>query len=65
MSLGGVAVDDLTAQERTPARDFDNLTAAGNDGLNGIWSDGTTMWVADFMDDKLYAYTLITKYWWP
>ena len=61
VSLGGVAVDDLAAQERTPAKDFDNLTAAGNDGPQGIWSDGTTMWVADFADEKLYAYTLTTK----
>ena len=23
-----------------------------------MWSDGTTIWVADASDDKLYAYTL-------
>ena len=26
----------------------------------GIWSDGTTMWVADLFDNKVYAYTLAT-----
>ena len=26
----------------------------------GIWSDGTTMWVSDNRDDKIYAYTLAT-----
>ena len=27
----------------------------------GIWSDGTTMWVADDSDDKIYAYNMSTK----
>ena len=27
---------------------------------SGIWSDGTTMWVLDWDDDKAYAYTLAT-----
>ena len=31
---------------------------ASNDSPDGIWSDGTTMWVADTTDDKLYAYHL-------
>ena len=38
------------------ALDLDGLIAAGNDNAFGIWSDGTTMWVADFADDKIYAY---------
>ena len=42
----------------TPTRDLNHLAAAGNDSPQGIWSDGTTMWIAD--DDKLYAYTLAT-----
>ena len=29
--------------------------------IEGIWSDGITMWVSDSPDDKLYAYNLITK----
>ena len=41
--------------------DFDTLKAAGNDGPSGLWSNGTTMWVVDFMDDKIYAYNLSTK----
>ena len=44
----------------TPTRDFNGLTAAGNDNPQGIWSNGTTMWVADDDDDKLYAYALAT-----
>ena len=43
--FGWKAVDDL-----------DGLRAAGNGNPTGIWSDGTTMWVADERDDKLYAY---------
>ena len=61
VALGCVAVVDLAAQERTPAYDFDTLNAAGNTVAMGIWSDGTTMWVADWLDEKLYAYTVATK----
>ena len=42
-------------------RDFDILRAATNNNPKGIWSNGTTMWVADSDDDKLYAYNLSTK----
>ena len=38
--------------------DLDGLRAAGSDYPTDIWSDGTTMWVADFADAKLYAYRL-------
>ena len=44
----------------TPSRDINALEAAGNADPQGMWSDGTTMWVADDEDDKLYAYTLAT-----
>ncbi len=40
---------------------FETLDAAGNNNPEGIWSDGTTMWVADTDDDKIYAYDLNTK----
>ena len=42
------------------ALDFDGLSDAGNDYPNGIWSDGTTLWVVDVNDEKLYAYNLAT-----
>ena len=35
-----------------------SLYGAGNESAVGIWSDGTTIWVSDFLDRKLYAYTL-------
>ena len=45
---------------------FSTLNAAGNKNAKGIWSDGTTMWVANGDPDsndniKIYAYTLSTK----
>ena len=42
----------------TPTKDINSLQAAGNADPQGIWSDSTTMWVADDADDKLFAYTL-------
>ncbi len=42
----------------TPTRDLNGLNAAGNENGFGVWSGGTTMWVADWGDNKLYAYTL-------
>ena len=38
------------------ALDLDGLIVAGNGSPRGIWSNGTTMWVADDGDDKIYAY---------
>ena len=46
---------------RNPAEDFDTLEAAGNTGPQGIWSDGTTMWVADWLEEKIYAYDTATR----
>ena len=38
--------------------DLDTLRNAGNIAPAGIWSNGTTMWIADSVEAKLYAYTL-------
>ena len=43
------------------SEDFGTLNAADNNNPIGIWSDGTTMWVADRTDDKLYAYKMSDK----
>ena len=56
----------LLAVPRTtylPSLDFNRsfLEDAGNASPTGLWSDGTTMWVADSVDDKIYAYDLVTK----
>ena len=47
---------EVQAQSRDSGSDF-TLDAA-NGYPTGIWSDGTTMWVADFEDAKLYAYRM-------
>ena len=56
---------DLATGARQQGRDFSTLTGnggigAGNGGIGGIWSDGTTMWVTDNQDDKVYAFVLAT-----
>ena len=38
--------------------DLDGLIAAGNLVPVGIWSNGETMWIAYWREDKLYAYRL-------
>ena len=43
---------------RDPAGDLGRLNATENHHAEGIWSDGTTMWVADHDDDRIYAYRL-------
>ena len=47
---------EVQAQSRDAGSDF--VLDAANDYPTGIWSDGTTMWVADFEDRKLYAYQM-------
>ena len=42
---------------RDPASEFN----FGNEVPWGIWSDETTMWVADSQDDKIYAYSMSTR----
>ena len=44
------------AQSRDVGSDF--ILDAANGYPTGIWSDGTSMWVADFEDAKLYAYRM-------
>lgn len=41
---------------RAPDKDFNTLEAAGNEFPEGIWSDGTTVWMVDRQYDKIYAY---------
>ncbi len=54
---GLASTGDMT---HVPDRDFDKLRAAGNRNPTGIWSDGTTMWVAD-RSAKIYAYNMRTR----
>ena len=41
--------------------DFDTLVAAVNEFPSGLWSDGTTMWVADFSADRIFAYRMSNR----
>ena len=50
-----------TAGSRNACLDFDTLSAAGNTTASGIWSNGTTMWVLNTLDKKVYAYNLATR----
>ena len=52
---------DASDGSRDSTQDFEILTAIGNAAPTGICSDGTTMFVADFADTKVYAYNLATK----
>ena len=47
---------EVQGQSRDVGSDF--TLAAANGYPTGIWSDETTLWVADFEDHKLYAYRM-------
>ncbi len=55
---GSALTGDLS---RVPDKDFNTLEAAGNKFPEGIWSNGTTMWVLDSFEDKIYAYKMKSK----
>ena len=47
---------------RDSTRDFDTLFGApGSRASFGIWSDGTTMWMVDAGNDKIFAYRMTDK----
>ena len=52
---------DMATKARVPGKDFEIPEATGNGNPSGIWSDGVTMWVTDYRDNKIYAYDLATK----
>ena len=57
-----VTITDTTPGSIPPAVQRDSSKDITLDGANtlprGVWSDGTTIWVADRLDGELYAYTL-------
>ena len=57
-----VTITDTTPGSIPPAVQRDSSRDITLDGANtlprGVWSDGTTIWVADRLDGELYAYTL-------
>ena len=60
-SLASFGVHPVQAETPTPGEDFDTLNDAGNRDPVGIWSNGTTMWVADVAPAKIYAYRMSDK----
>ena len=48
------------AAPAAPATPVDITLDSQNGAPLGVWSDGTTIWVVDDSDNKLYAYTLST-----
>ena len=52
---------DLDSKARDADEDFDTLLTAGNQNPVGLWSNDTTMWVADSQDGKIYAYKMSDK----
>ncbi|MDE0471711.1 MAG: cadherin repeat domain-containing protein, partial [Ekhidna sp.] len=57
-SASTIKVKVTNVIERYTSKEFD--LHKDNSSPWGLWSDGTTMWVVDYSDDKLYAYTLAT-----
>ena len=56
--------DMETRQPTDPSLDYLTavMTLAGNTSPHGIWSDGSTMWVADSGKNKIYSYHSPTQY---
>ena len=54
---------DLATGARKGTDDFYAWILGDADNLSpkGLWSDGTTMWVSDLADGKIYAYDLAAK----
>ena len=55
---GKIYAYNMATKQRDLTKEFDTLQATGNTFPEGIWSDGSTLWVADWHDDKLYAYNM-------
>ena len=50
-----------TPGNRYPAEDFNTIQGAGISQPEGIWSDGTTMWVMPWQGTKIHAFDMATK----
>ena len=57
---GKIYAYNMATKQRDLTKEFDTLQTTGNafPFPEGIWSDGSTLWVADWHDDKLYAYNM-------
>ncbi|MBC6400818.1 MAG: cadherin repeat domain-containing protein, partial [Ekhidna sp.] len=50
--------DVIEGGKRDETKEINSLEAVGNTNPSGLWSDGTTMWVLEFINSKLFAYKL-------
>ena len=55
-----VVVIDDNPGVRIPTKEFTSLRGPQNSYPIGLWSNGTTIWVSDNEDNRLYAYDLAT-----
>ena len=61
-SRSGIEAYNLATKRIDESKTFGWLTVdTGDIYATGIWSDGTTMWIADLDTAKIYAYDLATK----
>lgn len=56
-----MSAPEVRAQTAANPQDFDNIDVMSRNDTIGIWSDGTTMWVADTHNDYISAWSLLTK----
>ena len=61
LSSGNLGLSTSTLGTPLSNEDFNTLADAGNHAPRGMWSDGETLWVVDFDDDKIYGYDFISK----
>ena len=61
IAIAMVAVSSVSAAGGARDSGKDYTLVSGNDAVDGIWSDGTTMWVLDRTTPKIYAYVVSTK----
>ncbi len=60
VGFGGAGAQGLAAFSRLVDAEFDSLAGAGNEYPGALWSDGSVLWVADLVEDKVFAYDAAT-----
>lgn len=47
---------------RDPASYIQTLSAVGNQDLRGIWGNGSTIYIADISDNRVFAYNRFNEF---
>ena len=58
---GEIRAFDLATMARRSGKDIIGVSAAGNENINGLWSDGDVMAASDNVDGKIYVYDVSTR----